>query len=148
MKLQILVVLVVTAGLATARSTDEQDAMALAQKTFDGMAAHDASVIRSTVLPDARLYALRPDGTVQSTSMEDFAARISEMPGELLERFTGKPTVLVRGRIAQVWGEYEFLRDGKFGHCGIDSFSLMKTAEGWKISAITYTSETSGCPGH
>jgi hypothetical protein len=83
-----------------------------------------------------------------STSAEDFITHLANVQGSLLERFTGQPKVLVRGGIAQVWGEYEFLRDGKFGHCGIDSFSLFKTGEGWKIATIAYTAETSGCPGH
>ena len=131
-----------------ARATDEADAIAAAQKLFDGMAAHDAAMIRSTVLPDATLYALRPDGAAQTSKATDFADHISALQGALVERFIGKPTVLVRGRIAQVWGEYEFLRDGKFGHCGVDSFSLLKTADGWRIASISYTSETTGCPGH
>jgi hypothetical protein len=131
-----------------ARAADEQDALATAQKLFDGMAAHDAAMIRSVVLADARLYALRQDGTAQTSNATDFADHISAMQGSLLERFTGKPTVLVRGRIAQVWGEYEFLHNGTFGHCGVDSFSLLKTADGWKIASIAYTSETTGCPAH
>ena len=53
----------------------------------------------------------------------------------------------IRGRMAQLWSEYEFLRDGKFSHCGVDSVTLFKTAEGWKISAIAFTMETTGCPG-
>lgn len=131
-----------------AHSSDEQDAIATAQKLFDGMAAHDAAMIRSTVLPDARLYALRPDGTTQTSRASDFADHISALQGSLVERFTAKPTVLIRDRIAQVWGDYEFLRDGKFGHCGIDSFSLLRTSDGWKIASITYSSETTGCRGH
>ncbi len=130
-----------------ARSSDESDAVAAAQKVFDAMAAHDAATIRSAVLPDARFYSVRGDAAPTSTSAEDFSTRIAGMKNDLLERFTGKPNVLVRGHIAQVWGDYEFLLDGKFGHCGIDSISLLKTSEGWKIAAITYTTETS-CPGH
>ena len=38
--------------------------------------------------------------------------------------------------------------DGKFSHCGIDSVSLFKTADGWKVATIAYTMETSGCKGH
>jgi hypothetical protein len=131
-----------------AGTSEDTDALATTQKLFDGMAAHDAAVIRSTVLSDARLYALRADGSAQGVSASDFADRIAGMKGDLVERFTAKPTVLVSGNIAQVWGEYEFLRDGKFGHCGIDSFSLLRTAGGWKIATIAYTSETTGCSGH
>jgi hypothetical protein len=55
--------------------------------------------------------------------------------------------VSIRGRIAEVWGEYEFWSDGKFNHCGIDSVNLLKTAEGWKIASIVFTTETTGCKG-
>ena len=49
--------------------------------------------------------------------------------------------------MAQVWGEYEFLRDGKFNHCGVDTASVFRTASGWKIASLSYTTETKGCPG-
>jgi hypothetical protein len=76
------------------------------------------------------------------------ATRLASTQGALLERFTSKPTVTIHGRIAEVWGEYEFLRDGKFSHCGIDSFTLLKTDQGWKVATIVYTAETTGCKGH
>ena len=131
-----------------AEPSDEKDALDTVQKTFNGMAAHDAAMIRSTLLPDARLYSVLDAGAPgASTSGENFASRISAIKENLLERFTQKPNVSIHGRIAQVWGEYEFLRDGKFGHCGVDSFSLLKTADGWKIATIVYTMETAGCKG-
>ena len=129
-----------------AQSSGEKDAIAAVQKLFDGMKAHDAAMIRSAVLPDARFYAVRDNSTTSSTAAEEFATRIAAMKGDLVERFTSEPKILVRGHMAQVWGEYEFLRDGKFGHCGVDSVSLFQTAEGWKIAAIAYTTETTGCP--
>lgn len=132
----------------SAQSKDESDVIAAAQKVFDGMAAHDAAMIRSAVLADARFYSVRNDAAPTSTSAEDFITRITAMKNDLLERFTGKPTVLIKGRIAQVWSEYDFLLDGKFGHCGIDSFSLLKTNDGWKVASIVYTTETAGCAGH
>jgi hypothetical protein len=110
------------------------------------MAAHDAAMIRSTMLPDARLYSVRSDGaTAASSTVVDFANQIASFKGEILEQFTSQPSVSIRGRMAQVWGEYEFVRDGKFGHCGVDSVSLFKTAEGWRIATIVYTVETTGC---
>jgi len=130
-----------------AQTSDEKEAIATVQKTFNAMAAHDAAMIRATMLPDARLYAVRDQGAPTSTTVDDFASQIASIKGDLLERFTSRPSISIRGRMAQVWGEYEFLRDGKFNHCGVDSVSLLKTAEGWKIATIVYTSETSGCKG-
>jgi len=131
-----------------AQASDEKDAVATVQKTFNGMAAHDAAMILSTMLPEARLYSVRDEAAPGGRSADEFARQIGAAKGDLLERFTSQPSVSIRGRMAQVWGEYEFMRDGKFSHCGVDSVSLLKTAEGWKIATIVFTMETTGCKGH
>lgn len=103
------------------------------------------------MLPDARIYALRETaeeaGLHTGIDLADMVSQILADKSALLERFTSPPHVLVHGRIAQVWGEYEFTRDGKFHHCGVDSASLFKTASGWKIATIVYTAEKAGCRG-
>jgi len=53
--------------------------------------------------------------------------------------------VLIHKEIAVVWTKYDFHREGKFSHCGVDAFNLIKTQEGWKISGIFYTVEKEGC---
>lgn len=130
-----------------AQTDAEKQVIAVVQKTFDGMAAHDEAMIRSTMLPDARLYSVRNDGAPSTVPADDWLKRIVSAQGKLLERFTGKPTVLIRGRVAQLWGAYEFLRDDKFSHCGIDTVTLFQTPDGWKIAALGFTMETTGCPG-
>lgn len=130
--------------LGACAADDKDAAVATVQKLFDAMSAHDSDAARAVILPEGRLYATRTDGTPSSLTLEQFAARLSTMKEPMLERMWN-PTVLVRGRIAQVWAEYDFHLSGKFHHCGIDSVSLVKAADGWKIAGIVYTSETSGC---
>ena len=141
------ILLLNTMIVLSAQTSDEKEAIAVVQRTFDGIAAHDGDMIRSTMLPDARIYALRDTGAPTGVAVADLVDRIAANKGTLLERFTSPPRVLIRGRIAQVWGEYEFLLDGKVSHCGVDSASLFKTDTGWKIAAIVYTAETTGCKG-
>jgi hypothetical protein len=145
--MRLLTVILLIAAPLFGQAAEEKEVVAAVQKTFDGMAAHDEAAIRATMLPDARLYSVRADGPPSAVAAEDWLKRIASAKGELVERFTGKPAVSIRGRMAQLWGEYEFLRDGKFSHCGVDSVTLFKTAEGWKIAAIAFTTETTGCPG-
>lgn len=130
------------------QTSDEKDTVAAAQKLFDAMAAHDEAAIRTLLLPEARFYAVRDDRLPSSITGDAFASQIASVRGGLVERFTSPPRVSIHGRMAEVWGEYEFLRDGKFSHCGVDSFTLFKTAEGWKVAGIAYTAETTGCQGH
>lgn len=143
----LLLLFAIALPLLLAQTSLENDAIATVQKLFDGMAAHDAVAIRSTMLPDARLYSARDEGAPSGRSGEEFVNQIASTKNDLLEHFTSRPSVKIRGRMAQVWGEYEFLRDGKFTHCGVDSISLFKTDEGWKIATIIYTVETKGCKG-
>jgi hypothetical protein len=140
--------LMLCAAAAFAQASEEKEVVAAAQKVFDGMAAKDAAAIKAVLLPEARLYSVRDDRPPATTAGEAFAGQIANAQGSLLERFTETPHVMIRGRMAQVWSEYEFLRDGKFNHCGVDTFTLFKTAEGWKVAAISYTTETTGCKGH
>jgi hypothetical protein len=61
-------------------------------------------------------------------------------------------TVLVDGDMAQVWGPYVFLVDGKPMHCGINSMSLARLPEGWRVTNTSFTMtaltecETLGAP--
>jgi hypothetical protein len=130
---------------AFAETADEKDAIAAATRIFDAIAAHDPDMVRSAMLPDARVYYVNDDSAPGSRSVEEMANRVASTKGARLERFTSLPNVVIHGRIAQVWGEYEFLVDGKFNSCGVDSFSLFRTGEGWRIAAIVYAGETKGC---
>ena len=62
----------------------------------------------------------------------------------MLERMW-EPQVRVHKGIANLWAPYDFWLDGKFSHCGIDSFELMKTAGGWRLTGGSYTVEREGC---
>lgn len=128
------------------QTSDEKDVLAAVQKTFDGMASNDAGKILASMTADARLYGVRANGAAYAMPAEQWAARLASLKSAFVERFTKVPVVSIHGTIANVWGEYEFLRDGKFGHCGVDSFNLLKTAEGWKVATILDTEETAGCP--
>ena len=41
---------------------------------------------------------------------------------------------------------YDFWIDGKYSHCGIDAFDLVKTSEGWKISGGVFTTQATCAP--
>jgi hypothetical protein len=122
-----------------------QGPLATVQALMDGMAAHDAAKIKSLFTPDGRLILVAGDKIVFNVTGEEFAQRVSGGKDEILERLRN-PKVDIRGSIASVWSEYDFLRAGKLNHCGIDAFLLLKTDEGWKIFSAESTVEKEGCP--
>lgn len=108
------------------------------------MSRHDAEAGKRLFLPAATMTSIGIDGKVSVVAADAWLSRIGSSKDNLLERMWN-PQVLTHGSIAVVWGSYDFHRNGKFHHCGVDSFDLVKTEAGWKISGITYTSETTGC---
>ncbi len=125
-------------------ATEKKAVVATVQKLFDAMAAKDAAAIQAVVLPGTSLSALRPNGQTTVTPIEKFIENIRTAQGSLLERMWD-PKVMVEGNIATLWAPYDFHRDGKFTHCGIDVANLLKTPEGWKIGGLSYTVIQQGC---
>lgn len=126
-------------------AADREDVVATVQKTFDAMAAHDGAALGALFTKDARIVAIRESGESTSTAASDFATRIGSMTAKILERMWN-PELRISGRIASLWAPYDFHRDGKRTHCGIDHVDLVKTPEGWRIAALVYTVVTTDCP--
>lgn len=55
------------------------------------------------------------------------------------------PHVLVERDMAMVWGRFEVQANGKFSHCGVDQFQLVRTNGRWLIYNLTWTSQLTGC---
>jgi hypothetical protein len=108
------------------------------------MAARDGAAARAVLIPEGTIVAVRDGSPASVTPQSAFPDRIAAANAPLRERIWD-PKVLIHGRIAQLWAPYDFHRGDTFSHCGVDSVSLVKTAEGWKIAGLTYTVETTGC---
>lgn len=133
----------VAAETSTARAPDTAQAAVLAvvQRFFDAMAARDSAACRATLAPEGQIQVLneQADGAKLSVrGLGDFAERVATWKERPLERIWN-PTVLVDGRIAMVWAPYDFHRDDKFSHSGIDVFTLMRSGEEWKIVSLAFT---------
>jgi hypothetical protein len=57
-----------------------------------------------------------------------------------------EPVVHLQGPIATLWAPYDFYIDGQRSHCGIDTVTLLRAAQGWQIAALVYTVQRTGCP--
>jgi hypothetical protein len=139
---------VVAASLLLAQApqpaeADRQAVLALAQAFFDALAARDGAALRKLCLPEARIQSIRPaqgSAAVRSRSLEELLEALASSREPQLERMWS-PTVHLQGRIAIVWTPYDFHRNGTFSHSGTDTFTFLKTDQGWRIAALAYTVE-------
>ncbi len=137
------------AAASSARAEEDARAQVLAtvQRLFDAMARKDAEAGRKLFLPEARFFSVRVEAgapIVGTFTIEEGLRRWAESSEALLERIWSAE-VRIHGPIATVWTPYDFHRDGKFSHCGIDAFDLVQTVEGWRLAGGVFTMEAEGC---
>ena len=121
---------------------DREAVLKTVQMFFDTMTARDVDGARRILMPEGRFHAmdLRKPSEPSSFTNEEYLGRLPKSTRQNRERMWN-PEVRVHGSIATVWTPYDFWTDGKFSHCGVDAFDLIRTAEGWKISGGTFTIE-------
>lgn len=143
------VILLGTTAAATQSSNADRDAvLKVVQAFFDTMTARDVDGARQVLQPQGRFHAVtmrdgKPD--VRAFSNEEYFADLQASRQKMQERIW-TPEVRISGTIATLWAPYDFWIDGKFSHCGVDAFDLIKTEDGWKIAGGVYTVESKCAP--
>lgn len=128
---------------------DRAEILALMDKVFAAVASGDPDDWRAIQLAEGTTLSFRPDGKGgQSMRIESNEEAIQREPTDdgYLERWVGEPTVMIRGPIAVVWGEYELFINGERNHCGVDVADVVKLNGEWKIANFMWTVEPDGCP--
>jgi len=119
--------------------------IAVAKRLFDGMRAHDSTMIASVFAPGAQMTGVpRPGRPVAFQPVTGFIAQAAR-PGAPWDEQIYDPEVRIDGDLATLHVFYTFALGEEFSHCGIDVMWLIRTADGWKISAIADTRRSSGC---
>ena len=67
-----------------------------------------------------------------------------ESPGNADERIKVE-MIKIEATLATVWTPYQFYYKGKFSHCGVNSFQLVRLNGQWKIQYIIDTRKKAGC---
>jgi hypothetical protein len=127
---------------------DSADVVNTVQRMFTAMLQHDTTTLRAVMLPGTRFVVANNDTTPLMPRIQidsAFIRQIGASKQQLSERMFG-PTVHVDGNLAIVWTPYDFHVDGKWSHCGTDTFTLVQTPDGWKVSALAYTVQRKNCP--
>ena len=143
------ILLIAAAGPSAQPASADRDAvLSVVQAFFDTMTAKDVDGARRILQPQGRFHAMRirdgkPD--VRAFSNEEYFADLQASKQPMRERIWN-PDVRVNGLIATVQAPYDFWIGGKFSHCGVDAFNLIKTEDGWKLAGGVYTVESQCSP--
>jgi hypothetical protein len=127
--------------------TARDSVIAVVNEFFRAMTARDTAAFGRTLRPDGLAFAVARRGDSLAVIRQANDAMVRQF-GALKDTYVERmwePTVHVHGPIAVLWTPYDIHRNGQFMHCGVDAFTLIRDATGWKIATITYTAEPTGC---
>lgn len=137
--------LILISSFAYSQTSEENLVKASINSLFDGMKTSDSAKINKAFSKTAVLQTITKNGEVKSENINDFALGISKAEkGSLDERITFS-SIFIDGNLASVWTPYEFYYQGKFSHCGVNSFQLVKFNNEWKIQYIIDTRRKDNC---
>ena len=127
------------------------DSLAVIKVAYDlvrAISARDTTMGRALMLPGSMFVRmLDPDDPPTAPRYQNDSAFVVFLaaPGpKYLERIWN-PTLFLQGTVAQVHAPYDFHIDGTFSHCGVDTFTMVKTRGAWRISHSAYTVQKIGC---
>ncbi len=138
---------------STSVQADSVDVQHVMEAYHEAVVTHDGARLARLFLPKGSLWlkvlsddayprakAKSPDAVkVMVGSYEDFAKLVSTSKARFNPTHTNVQ-MNSDGTIASVYFDFVFLIDGKEANRGSEAWQLVKGSEGWRIAAITYSS--------
>ena len=137
------------AGARAQDAATRAQILAVVDSALVGISSGDMLAFTDLMTSEATMMPVRTkDGVASYTVRTRAADRATEMRKGITERgWSGE--VRVSGSLATVWLPYDLYIDGTWSHCGVDSFTLVKTAAGWRIATMAWSAEQPPlCPRH
>ncbi len=116
---------------------------------FKAMITSNAQLLKDCFADSGYLQTIVTDKNgntlVKNESIAEFAAHVGAMPKGLADERITYDIVKTDDALAIAWTPYKFYRDGKFSHCGVNSFQLVRLNGVWKIQYLIDTRRKQPC---
>ncbi len=122
-------------------TADRAAAVAVADSALAAISSGDMTALTDLMLPEAVSFPTSTrDGVVRYRVRTRAELRSSPPRAAITERGF-RPEVRVNGPLAMVWYPYDLYIDGKWSHCGVDVFTLVKNEGTWRIATMAWSAE-------
>lgn len=145
----IIVVLLVT-NITMSQNSEILEVKNTVINFFDAFHKQDSVAFKEIVAKNVVLQTIgkNREGVVRlkDENFNDFLKSIVSIPKN--KKFEEKLLdfkIRIDGDMANAWTPYEFYFDGKFSHCGVNSFQMVKLDGKWKIIYLIDTRRKEGC---
>jgi hypothetical protein len=99
------------------------------------------AALADLMLPEAQIYSAREREGVVQYRMRTAAEERQRPAGAAIVERGFDSEVRLSGPVAVVWLPYDLYAGGRWSHCGIDIFTMVRVGEAWRIGNLTYSVE-------
>jgi|SRR3569833_1006646 len=137
-----LLLLSSSAALANNTSADIDDIRKVMDTFHEAVVSHDGARLSELFIPEGStwLNVLKWPAKIRVGSYTDFAKFVSTTKSELNPQHS-HVRIQTDGTIASAYFDFVFKIDGKEENKGSETWQLVKGPDGWRIAAVTYSSE-------
>lgn len=126
---------------ARAQRAEQLAVIAVADSLLAALSRGDRATIALLTLDSAVVGGAGERNGVERLSLRSWRFDTDRMSRSELSERGFDATATVQDRVAQVWMPYDLYIGGKWSHCGVDVFTLMKGEGRWRVAALIYTIE-------
>lgn len=128
-------------GRAQSSDADAKAAIAVADSVLAALTSGDNATLARLTLDSAVVGGAGLRNGAESLSLRSWAPYINRTGKSTFTERGFDATARVQDRVAQVWMPYDLYIGDKWSHCGVDTFTLMKSEGRWRVAALIYTIE-------
>lgn len=146
-----VLLLFISSFIVSAQEKEEKKAIKTVIATFfEGLHKGDSSIVKPTLHKDIKIQTTSTnregEHILQTDSKEKLLTSIANKKPEhvYLEKLLSYD-IKIDGNLASVWTPYEFYFNGKFSHCGANSFQLFNNNGKWEITYLIDMRRRAGC---
>lgn len=145
-KVSMLLIFLAFSITSLAQNTDRQGIKHSLDVFFEAISEQDSVKFKEAMDLRGQLYYTSVSDEPSKYGMSTFEKAMNrfDTSKSFLETAFGYD-IRIQKNLATAWVPYEFFIDGKFSHCGVDVFTLLKEGEKWKIVNVAFTREKDNC---
>ncbi|HEY9363671.1 MAG TPA: hypothetical protein VIQ00_10445 [Chitinophagaceae bacterium] len=128
--------------------TAEENVRETINKMFFGMKNVDTEMLKNSFADSVIFQTIQSKNgevIIKNENMDEFFSFVGTQEKNALDEQITFGVVKVDGPLAIVWTPYKFYYNGKFTHCGVNSFQLVLMNGKWKIQYLIDTRRKEGC---
>lgn len=146
----LLLLLLFTSVQCCAQQNEETKKNEVQEKVnhfFKALETKDTVLYKTIVFTNGQIWTVRKQQDTLKNSVRSFADDMKKLAATnaVIEERPLSYEIKIHNDIAIAWVPYTLSLSGKFSHCGVDVFTLIKTSDGWKIVNASYSIEPDGC---